>query len=766
MDNQNEQSLNIFLWNKYEKLQKKLSSKVSYYQNKIQYFKDFWGLIDKHEVDIKLLNNEYKKKRSSKLEELFDLIGQSYVNYLKSHKNYLVNIINNLDKYITESKKEKPLYNDFKQIIPSYNLQQKKYIQIKEKYHEIAIEVENKVLKEIKKKDSLEISKRLKEKTETNLKKYELCIDETNKIIKEYNSKQNDLIGFYINIKEFALKMYYSILDDYFTFERDKTIQFFCSDKNKKLQEKNSSKDIKRELKENLMQEANIEKPDKEIIFEQHKSNIDFENCMEKEDYKKYVKIVKFIEKNYGVKFSNINLEKEKIKNDLRELIREFFELDSQKKEISEKDKNKYFNYLKQPFTLFPFVKVLSKLRTNKKFNRGKNLIELLGDSFKIILEDAEKNKNYWAAKNCLILSQTYFFEEEDQNTKTINKKYPFEYIKKETWLSKKEFWIGYCLYMVKEELKKFANIFPDVTFDDIEKNKDFNKKINTKLSDILFSQILPILTNMLEVTKDKMYVVEIIEFFHEKYIYLNKDKIESLYKVISDNKEEIEQMRKEYKSNKEQNFINTPNKTFEKEKNDKNYFHNTDKGESLNKSSDSYKNISDSDYESSSKQIVEFNNVDKNLNSKNNISNEMETKDNLITPNNQGNQLEEKNNIKNNTQINQDNKEDNDNNIQLYKNEINDNNDLNKEKKNINNDTEEIKNLENKDKDNNIIEDNDTKENNDKKEDKEETELKKEENNKKEEEYNLELEENKDNVEDNNKKIDKEEKVLKEEKK
>ena len=331
--------------------------------------------------------------------------------------------------------------------------------------------------------------------------------------------------------------MYYSILDDYFTFERDKTIQFFCSDKNKKLQEKNSSKDIKRELKENLMQEANIEKPDKEIIFEQHKSNIDFENCMEKEDYKKYVKIVKFIEKNYGVKFSNINLEKEKIKNDLRELIREFFELDSQKKEISEKDKNKYFNYLKQPFTLFPFVKVLSKLRTNKKFNRGKNLIELLGDSFKIILEDAEKNKNYWAAKNCLILSQTYFFEEEDQNTKTINKKYPFEYIKKETWLSKKEFWIGYCFYMVKEELKKFANIFPDVTFDDIEKNKDFNKKINTKISDILFSQILPILTNMLEVTKDKMYVVEIIEFFHEKYIYLNKDKIESLYKVISDNK-------------------------------------------------------------------------------------------------------------------------------------------------------------------------------------------------------------------------------------
>ena len=106
MDNQNEQSLNIFLWNKYEKLQKKLSSKVSYYQNKIQYFKDFWGLIDKHEVDIKLLNNEYKKKRSSKLEELFDLIGQSYVNYLKSHKNYLVNIINNLDKYL----KKKNLY--------------------------------------------------------------------------------------------------------------------------------------------------------------------------------------------------------------------------------------------------------------------------------------------------------------------------------------------------------------------------------------------------------------------------------------------------------------------------------------------------------------------------------------------------------------------------------------------------------------------------------------------------------------------------------
>ena len=53
---------------------------------------------------------------------------------------------------------------------------------------------------------------------------------------------------------------------------------------------------------------------------------------------------------------------------------------------------------------------------------------------------------------------------------------------------------------MVEEELKKFVKLFPDIALEDIKNNKDFNWKQNLKISDVIFSQLLPFITNMLEI--------------------------------------------------------------------------------------------------------------------------------------------------------------------------------------------------------------------------------------------------------------------------
>ena len=83
------------------------------------------------------------------------------------------------------------------------------------------------------------------------------------------------------------------------------------------------------------------------------------------------------------------------------------------------KDEEKlYFDSLNDTSTHTTFIKLLTKLRTNCKFNRHKKLIEILGRSFKIILDEAEKNNNFWSAKNCIILTQTFDYEEEVENKK------------------------------------------------------------------------------------------------------------------------------------------------------------------------------------------------------------------------------------------------------------------------------------------------------------------------------------------------------------
>ena len=115
---------------------------------------------------------------------------------------------------------------------------------------------------------------------------------------------------------------------------------------------------------------------------------------------------------------------------------------------------------------------------------------------------------------------------------------------------------------MVEEELKKFVKLFPDIALEDIKNNKNFNLKQNLKISDVIFSQLLPSITNMLEITKKNDYAIEIIELFHEKYIYLTEDKMETLFLLTKADKEEIERMKNEYIVNNAKTIMMNEEKT------------------------------------------------------------------------------------------------------------------------------------------------------------------------------------------------------------
>jgi hypothetical protein len=191
-------------------------------------------------------------------------------------------------------------------------------------------------------------------------------------------------------------------------------------------------------------------------------------------------------------------------------------------------------------------------LRTNSNFKRNKNLIDILGKSVQMMLEESEKKNDYWMVKNCIILSQTFYYEEEDDTNKIATKKYIFEYLRKNEWLSKKDFWVEYCSWLIEEELLKIGEMLK-IELNDIKNNKTFSKKISAKISDVIFSQLLPSLNNMLEITHNKMEAIEIIYLFQEKYIYFAKESAENLFNIVSKDSEEVQNLRKEYELKKEQ---------------------------------------------------------------------------------------------------------------------------------------------------------------------------------------------------------------------
>ena len=552
MENDEEYFINN-LWENYDKLQRNLDGNIEVYQILQKYIENINAEIQKHEISLKLKQNEIILKKDNKLNELFLLFEESYFYSLSNHKKFIKTLFDNLSKYIPKAKEVKPIYNDFKQIAQNFNLEKIKFKESRAKYHESAIEVETTVLEKIKNYEAVDISRKLKEKVDINLNKYQSCLNEINKVLEEYNTKQANLIQNYVEMEKMDLNIYYSTIKNFKKFERDKTVEFLCSDKINQLMIKSAKKDIQLEVKEKLKRKKNEKnrRPIKTIKFEEHKSKIDFNSCIGNEEFNNYLDAIDVIKNKYSVRFE-VNVDEEKKKNSFRELLKKFFELDSQNSEFSEENVNQYYDYLnKIPSTHIIFIKILSKLRTNSNFKRNKNLIDILGKSVQLMLEESEKKNDYWMVKNCIILSQTFYYEEEDDTNKIATKKYIFEYLRKNEWLSKKDFWVEYCSWLIEEELLKIGEMFK-IELNDIKNNKTFSKKISAKISDVIFSQLLPSLNNMLEITHNKMEAIEIIYLFQEKYIYFAKESAENLFNIVSKDSEEVQNLRKEYELKKE----------------------------------------------------------------------------------------------------------------------------------------------------------------------------------------------------------------------
>ena len=551
------------LWNKYELLHRRYKTKLECFDNTIEIFNKILGSLKDQQ---KLINSIISKNYS-----LFpgsDYTQSTALNLIKKElDNNLSQITSNMDlykrtmvdqlkKHKEDSKaKEKDFYNQFIKLINKYNDSKVLLEKAKNKYYQSikAAEMSLKYSKSMKVKNidnshesqvtiqKLEDkAKELLNEAKKNYDKYIACLKDANKNREESIEKQKQLIKLYQTFEEKDGELISTLLKAIYNRQREKyqSETDFLAEMDSAIKAINVPND-----NINLIKAYNSkEKPDEEIPLDQYEPQIDFEKASNPEDYKINHEIIKSMKTVIPDIMPNFDLEKEGQKQEMRELSKKIFVTNIP---FTSDEKKKLMEYLEQKWSQTYFLIYLSKQRTNGRFARTQKLVKDLAEILNLILQTAEKQNDFEAAKNCMILSQTYYYDEKDKDGNN-RKKYLIEYILNYKWLRTPGFWRGIIEEMIVKEAKKYMSLNPKEP-DLFDKSR---KECCDRLSNICFSQLLPYANNMKEFFVDDRLIVKIIDEFVEKY-QIQKEFADTIYAgVISDKPEEVEKLRKEYKDN------------------------------------------------------------------------------------------------------------------------------------------------------------------------------------------------------------------------
>ena len=555
--------------NGFENLQKRITEKkeylekiVSSFNNVSNYLKEIYGKIFNSN---KALSNIIFSLEENNIQEIVTSIYQKIINDLKE-KFKLIGQANSIfSNHISVLNKEIAFYEDLKKINRDLQEEKEKLLKVKENYHKLGKKGENDV-KEFAKYinrlndiyDNLILFDQLENKVEPMKKAfydYKICLNKSNRLIKNYNQQQSLIFNYFPEISSEESAFYYRLIQIYHQSLENENNDIINIIKKIKdignLKEKGKTKIMELiEIAEDNKKEEKIQK----LIS--YPTELEINKCQSKNEFELFsnaIIIIKtFVNSDF---FPNYDYEKEKKNFTICQIIKQLFK-EGDKKE--EKLSNDFLELIKDKDVHKTVFIILSQLRTQGKFVQSKYLIDLLGKAFNILLENAGKNKLYDNVKNCIILSQTYYYEEEK------NKKiYILEYIKSSKYLKNSHFWRNFINDMIKKEFERFEDLFPDLNIN-IEKNININKKIKEKLNEVVFSQLLTYVSNMTEFEIDKRIILKIIDEFVEKYNYLSETNLNTIYDLISSDKANIEKLRKEYEPSLEDELIEESNKVNE----------------------------------------------------------------------------------------------------------------------------------------------------------------------------------------------------------
>ena len=548
------------LWGKIDFLHEKALSehnKINSFSEIIIKYQTALNNFSKSIEGIKTLNSEIISETGNTLNLSLKNLQKAINSHIFEFKECSLHIKSTIIDPIIKIKddkytKEKEMYTQYNKLKTIYQTIKLNCEKAKKDYHSEAnfceknifnlIQFESDKLNTNIKKDE-ELLK-IEEKMSTSITNTKNLEDKYNKIINEANNarikyikQEKELLQYYQKINfEFYYKinciiifiiiilkkMFSSLLSELISTE----------ERCKKINIENDINSFINNNISNLSQEA-------PIIFEPYfpqaelkTSNISGNDKKELENLDINFHIIKILKKNFKDIRNDLNIEEEEKKFRLRFLCKEIFKIGPGKGFTTE-EKEELIELLKIPQCKSFFLITLSKQRTKGRFKRSEKLVKELVEIIINILDSSEKIKDYQSTKNCIILSETFYYEKENKKEKNkkeenIEKIYLIDYIKYYKLFQNIDFWEGIIEYMIQDEIIKNEKIN--------EKNKtnESPEDMKNKISNIGFSIVLSYTNTMNEFNISKENIIKIVETFVKKY-NIEETFAQSIYDNVKD---------------------------------------------------------------------------------------------------------------------------------------------------------------------------------------------------------------------------------------
>ena len=241
--------------------------------------------------------------------------------------------------------------------------------------------------------------------------------------------------------------------------------------------------------------------------------------------------IVKMIYGNLKVKTGieyDVDVEGNKIK--LNQICNKL--LIKQETTITDKEKEKIKEFLKEISYRQFFLQKLNDLRSHGVFKIEKKNYMIIGELLNYILDELSKinpNEDHYSAKSVIILSQTFYIQEEGNS----KKKYLQELIQGHPLLKEKQFWDKFVNISIASEILDSQKIDLKYNGHKMEELKKYNN--------IVFAQLVPIADNMLEFGVTVDTIKEIIQPVID-YYSISKENAEMIFGLLEGKKKQIEE--------------------------------------------------------------------------------------------------------------------------------------------------------------------------------------------------------------------------------
>ena len=543
----------------YENLQKRINDKSNYLESAFHCFSDLSKSLKDFIKQIIYYNTKFtsiiKSPEEQPIHETCKLIYQKLINDLEQNSNIIDDYINNLNYLLKKFNEEKNIYENLKRINKDLEDERIKLSKNKEAYHKTGKEAEKKIktfvqnniqnLSNLSPESKNELNNIVSNPIKT-LDNYTSSISKVNDLVQKYNNTQNILytilpdLGNEDGVFFFRLvKLYFQCLENC-----EKYLNL-----NKKQMNNSKTVETNSALKILIEENENKKQYEKKVNMIQYQTDINFYKCKDKSEFDICANTVDIINKyiNKDI-FKNYNYQNALKNYEEILLVKKLFE---EKGEIDEETSKKFLDSLNDESLHNSVFVILSQLRTNNGFQKSKSLIKCLGKAFNKLLDHAEKNKLYDYAKNSIILSQTYYYTEEKEKDKIFLS----EEIKNNKWLTNPEFWRGFIHSMIQAEFERLEND-SNLPIIKLNRNEPMTDEVKSKFNDVVFSQLLAYISNMIYFISDKKIVLKIADEFIKKYDYLSNSNLDTLFGIISNDKEEIEKLRKEYNQPSKEDLI------------------------------------------------------------------------------------------------------------------------------------------------------------------------------------------------------------------